>query len=61
MSSVGQMVDEEAVLECGDQERLGEMRRSGLDLVSETLHVDVQGREGTGHECSFYCRCWTDE
>lgn len=60
MSSVGQMVDEEVVLECGDQGRLGE-RRSGLDLVSETLSVDVQGREGTGHECSFYCRCWTDE
>lgn len=61
MSSVGQMVDEEVVLECGDQERLGEIRRSGLDLVSETLPVDVKGREGTGHECSFYCRCWTDE
>ncbi|WP_161799423.1 hypothetical protein [Paenibacillus sp. VT-400] len=46
MSSVGQMVDEEVVLECGDQGRLGEVRRSELKLVSETLHVDVQGREG---------------
>lgn len=61
MSSVGQMVDEEVVRECGDQERLGEVRLYGLELVSETLPVDVQGREGTGHECSFYCRCWTDE
>lgn len=61
MSSVGQMVDEEVVSECRDRGRLGEIRRSGLDLVSETLHDDVQGREGTGHECSFYCRCWTDE
>ncbi|SEM85613.1 hypothetical protein SAMN05518670_0399 [Paenibacillus sp. OK076] len=60
MSSVGQMVDEEVIGECGDQGRLGE-RRSGLKLVSETFHDDVQGREGTGHECSFYCRCWTDE
>lgn len=48
MSSVGQMVDEEVVLECGDQERLGEVRRSELKLVSETLHVDVQGRRGQG-------------
>lgn len=61
MSSVGQMVDEEVIGECRDQERLGEINRSGLDLVSETLHDDVKGREGTGHECSFYCRCWTDE
>lgn len=61
MSSVGQMVDEEVVRECGDQGRLGEIRRSGLDLVSETLHEHEEGREGTGHECSFYCRCWTDE
>lgn len=61
MSSVGQMVDEEVIWECGEQGRLGEIRRSGLDLVSETLQVDVKGREGTEHECSFYCRCWTDE
>lgn len=60
MSNVGQMVDEEAILECGGLGRLGEIRRSELELVSETLHDDVQGREGTGHECSFYCRCWTD-
>lgn len=37
MSSVGQIVDEEVVLECGDQGRLGEIRRSGLDLVIEKL------------------------
>ncbi|MDQ0722235.1 hypothetical protein QF049_003496 [Paenibacillus sp. W4I10] len=61
MSSVGQMVDEEVISEYGDRGRLGEVRRSGLELVSETLHVDVKGREGTGHECSFYCRCWIDE
>lgn len=61
MSSVGQMVDEEVVRECGEQGRLGEVPRSELELVSETLHIDVQGRELTGHECSFYCRCWTDE
>gem|GEM_PF-4974459 len=61
MSSVGQMVDEQAILEYGDQGRLGEVRRSGLDLVSKTLHDDVKGSEGTGHGCSFYCRCWTDE
>ncbi|MDR6719020.1 hypothetical protein J2X75_003546 [Paenibacillus sp. 2003] len=61
MSSVGQMVDEKVVWECGGLGRLGEVRRSELKLVSETFHDDVQGREGTGHECSFYCRCWTDE
>jgi len=46
MSSVGQMVDEEVVRECRDRGRLGEIRRSGLDLVSETLHDDVQGKGG---------------
>jgi len=61
MSSVGQMVDEEIIGECGDLRRSGEVRGSGLELVSETIHVEVKGREGTGHECSFYCRCWTDE
>lgn len=61
MSSVEQMMDEEVVRECGEQGRLGEIRQSVLDLVSETLHIDMQGREGTGHECSYYCRCWTDE
>lgn len=61
MSSVGQMVDEKVVWEWGGLGRLGEVRRSELELVSETFHDGVQGREGTGHECSFYCRCWTDE
>lgn len=61
MSSVGQMVDEEVISECRDQGRLGEIRQSGLDLVSEKLHDDVKGKEDAGHECSFYCRCWTDE
>lgn len=61
MSSVEQMVDAEVVGECGDLGRLGEVSRSELEPVSETSHVDVQRRGGTGHECSFYCRCWTDE
>lgn len=61
MSSVGQTVDQDVIGECGDLRRSGEVSGSGLELVSETLHIDLQGREGTGHECSFYCRCWTDE
>lgn len=61
MSSVGQMVDEEVVWECRDRGILGEVRRSGIELVSETLQVDVKGKEDAGHECTFCCECWTDE
>lgn len=53
MSSVGQLVEEEVIGVSGDRGR--------LELVSETLSVGVKGREGKGHECSFCCKCWTDE
>ncbi|MFX3651119.1 MAG: hypothetical protein ACE3K2_04865 [Paenibacillus sp.] len=88
MSSVGQMVDDDAIRECGDEgsrghrecsdyaafgsagneessgkeECLGRaVRRSGAQHLSEAVYVDVKGKEDAGHECSFYCRCWTDE
>lgn len=31
------------------------------DPWSERVHANVKGKENAGHECSFYCRCWTDE
>ncbi|PKQ90038.1 hypothetical protein CXK86_17220 [Paenibacillus sp. BGI2013] len=30
------------------------------DPWSERVHANVKGKEDAGHECSFYCRCWTD-
>jgi hypothetical protein len=88
MSSVGQMIDDDAIRECGDggslvhrecsdyvasgsagneessgqEECLGRaVRRSGTQHLSEAVCIDVKGREGIGHECSFCCTCWTDE
>ncbi|WP_413375980.1 hypothetical protein [Paenibacillus taichungensis] len=46
----------------GQEECLGRaVRRSGTQHLSEGVYVDVKGREGTEHECSFCCKCWTDE
>lgn len=50
MSSVGQMVDDDAIREYGDEGSLG-----------DAMSVKVKGMEGTEHECSFCCKCWTDE
>ena len=50
MSSVVRKVEDDVIRECGDEGSLG-------DIAS----VEVKGREGTGHECSFCCTCWTDE
>lgn len=47
---------------CGQEECLGRaVRRSGTEHLSEGVCVEVKGREGTGHECTFCCTCWTDE
>ena len=35
--------------------------RSGTQHLSDGVCVEVKGREGKGHECSFCCTCWTDE
>lgn len=46
----------------GQEECLGRVvGRSGTQHLSEGVCVKVKGRVGTGHECSFYCTCWTDE
>ncbi|MDN4600385.1 hypothetical protein P5G61_04025 [Paenibacillus sp. F6_3S_P_1C] len=46
----------------GQEECLGvAVRHSGMKHLSEGVYVDVKGREGTEHECSFCCKCWTDE
>lgn len=55
--------------DCGSEEKGGQKghlyrseRRLGTQLhLSEAVHVNVKGKEDAGHECSFYCRCWTDE
>lgn len=46
----------------GQEECLGRtVRRSGTQHLCEAVCIDVKGREGTEHECSFYCARWTDE
>lgn len=37
------------------------IRRSGTQHLIEAVRIEVKGREGIGHECSFCCTCWTDE
>lgn len=71
MSSVGQMVrcnvrkeDEKAFRECSGEGRSGSkeaVRQMAVNPWSERVHANVKGKEDAGHECSFYCRCWTDE
>lgn len=53
---------------CGSEENCGQevclsraVRRSGTQHLSETVYVDVKGKEDAGHECTFCCTCWTDE
>ncbi len=46
----------------GQEECVGRaVRRSGAQLLSEGVCVDVNGKEDAGHECTFCCTCWTDE
>ena len=55
----GSAGNEESV---GQEECLGRVvRRSVTQLLSETVYVDVKGKEDAGHECTFCCTCWTDE
>ncbi|SHN74620.1 hypothetical protein SAMN04487896_3511 [Paenibacillus sp. ov031] len=37
-------------------------RRLGTQQhLSEAVYVDLKGKEDAGNECTFCCRCWTDE
>ncbi|MCP1425152.1 hypothetical protein J3D43_003668 [Paenibacillus xylanexedens] len=54
--SQGEQRDESEVRLWREVSHLGEE-----DPWSERVHANVKGKEDAGHECSFYCRCWTDE